>query len=95
MPSALSGDIRYPDYSRNLLRRFIFSEIKYRRSENIVKRLDLVHQRCTVQLSIWMSYTNRDRENGKLMRQITFTVELGYKHSPGLKNSMLTTRLFL
>ena len=31
-------------YSRNLLRRCIFSEIKYRHSENIaIKRLDLVH----------------------------------------------------
>ena len=43
-------------YSRNLLRRCIFSEIKYRHKE----------------IRFGASYTNRDRENGKVMRQIAF-----------------------
>ena len=49
-------------YSRNLLRRCIFSEIKYRHSKNIaIKRLDLV-----------ALYRNRDPETGKVMSQIAF-----------------------
>ena len=39
-------------YSRNLLRRCIFSEIKYRDSENIaIKRLDLVHGKVMRQIT--------------------------------------------
>ena len=39
----------------------------------------------------WLSF----RQPNQNMAILLYTVELGYKHSPGLKHSMLTTRLFL